>query len=134
MLINNPPCCRTAGRSGAARRLFAGLGKHRPAGDGGCAPRRAAVCSARWPTSRPKLGRKQQRRGRHSCGVFHAPRPGEVEVTSTSSPVRESAMTTAATSSVYDFTAQGIDGKPVALGDYRGKVLLIVNTASECGF
>jgi glutathione peroxidase len=43
-------------------------------------------------------------------------------------------MTTADTSSVYDFSAQGIDGKPVALADYRGKVLLIVNTASECGF
>ena len=43
-------------------------------------------------------------------------------------------MTTTDTSSVYDFTAQGINGKPVALGDYRGKVLLIVNTASECGF
>ncbi|MCM5682304.1 glutathione peroxidase [Schlegelella sp. S2-27] len=36
--------------------------------------------------------------------------------------------------SVYDFEATGIDGKPVALADHRGKVLLIVNTASQCGF
>jgi glutathione peroxidase len=36
--------------------------------------------------------------------------------------------------SVYDFTAETIEGKPVALGDYRGKALLIVNTASKCGF
>ena len=36
--------------------------------------------------------------------------------------------------SIYDFTATGIDGKEVALSDYRGKVLLIVNTASKCGF
>ncbi len=36
--------------------------------------------------------------------------------------------------SIYDFEAQGIDGKPVALADYRGKVLLVVNTASKCGF
>jgi len=35
---------------------------------------------------------------------------------------------------VYDFEARRIDGTPVALGDYRGKVLLIVNTASACGF
>jgi len=37
-------------------------------------------------------------------------------------------------SSVYDFTANSLDGKPVSLRDYTGKVLLIVNTASKCGF
>jgi len=37
-------------------------------------------------------------------------------------------------SSVYDFEAQSIDGQPVALEQYRGKPLLIVNTASACGF
>jgi glutathione peroxidase len=37
-------------------------------------------------------------------------------------------------SSVYDFTARDIDGKERSLGEYRGKVLLIVNTASQCGF
>jgi glutathione peroxidase len=35
---------------------------------------------------------------------------------------------------VYDFEAQTIDGRTVTLSDYRGKVLLIVNTASACGF
>ncbi|NBS77308.1 MAG: glutathione peroxidase [Betaproteobacteria bacterium] len=34
---------------------------------------------------------------------------------------------------VYDFEAQTIDGHTVALSDYQGKVLLIVNTASACG-
>ncbi len=36
--------------------------------------------------------------------------------------------------SVYDFEAKTIDGKSQPLGDYRGKTLLIVNVASQCGF
>jgi glutathione peroxidase len=35
---------------------------------------------------------------------------------------------------VYDFEALSIDGKSVALKNYHGKALLIVNTASACGF
>lgn len=35
---------------------------------------------------------------------------------------------------VYDFEALSIDGKPVALKQFKGQVLLIVNTASACGF
>jgi len=37
-------------------------------------------------------------------------------------------------SSLYDFTARDITGDLVPLAEYRGKVLLIVNTASKCGF
>ncbi len=36
--------------------------------------------------------------------------------------------------SIYDFTARDIDGRERALSEFRGKVLLIVNTASQCGF
>ena len=35
--------------------------------------------------------------------------------------------------SIYDFECKTNDGKPKSLGDYRGKVMLIVNTASKCG-
>ena len=37
-------------------------------------------------------------------------------------------------SSVYDFEALSIEGKTASLATQRGKVLLIVNTASACGF
>ena len=36
--------------------------------------------------------------------------------------------------SIYDFEAQQINGQNVPLSQYQGKVLLIVNTASACGF
>ena len=36
--------------------------------------------------------------------------------------------------SVYDFTVKNIRGKDVKLESYKGKALLIVNIASECGF
>ena len=36
--------------------------------------------------------------------------------------------------SIYDFSAETLDGKPAPLSDWRDKVVLIVNTASKCGF
>ena len=38
------------------------------------------------------------------------------------------------TSSVYDFTARQINGQDIALSQFSGQVMLIVNTASACGF
>jgi glutathione peroxidase len=39
-----------------------------------------------------------------------------------------------AATTIYDFEALSIDGKPAKLASQRGKVMLIVNTASACGF
>lgn len=47
-------------------------------------------------------------------------------------------MTTAQTdgkaASLYDLETRALDGKPAPLSPYRGKVTLVVNTASQCGF
>ena len=39
-----------------------------------------------------------------------------------------------AAAGIYSFTLNSIDGKPAPLAEYKGKVVLIVNVASQCGF
>jgi glutathione peroxidase len=39
-----------------------------------------------------------------------------------------------AAGSIYDFTLNSIDGKPMPLSEFQGKVLMVVNVASRCGF
>ena len=39
-----------------------------------------------------------------------------------------------AASGIYSFTLNSIDGQPAPLADYKGKVVLLVNVASKCGF
>jgi len=36
--------------------------------------------------------------------------------------------------SIYDYTVKDMEGKDISLSEYKGKVLLIVNTATGCGF
>jgi glutathione peroxidase len=45
-----------------------------------------------------------------------------------------SLLLTGGTMTVHDFKVKTIDGAEVSLSKYKGKALLIVNTASECGF
>lgn len=47
---------------------------------------------------------------------------------------RDDALVSAKTKSVLDFTMKDIDGKDVKLKKYKGNVLLVVNTASKCGY
>jgi glutathione peroxidase len=44
------------------------------------------------------------------------------------------AATLFAGESVYNFTLPSIDGEPTSLSNYKGKVILLVNVASRCGF
>jgi len=44
------------------------------------------------------------------------------------------ATTLSAGSGVYAFTLNSIEGKPAPLADYKGKVVLLVNVASQCGY
>ena len=43
-------------------------------------------------------------------------------------------LTNAAGSTVYDFKVNALDGRLIDFSAYKGKTLLIVNTASECGY
>lgn len=43
-------------------------------------------------------------------------------------------LTASAAQSVYDVPLKNIDGKDASLKDYKGKVILVVNVASKCGY
>ncbi|HOK78180.1 MAG TPA: glutathione peroxidase [Verrucomicrobiota bacterium] len=45
-----------------------------------------------------------------------------------------SIATSVTASSIYDIPLKDIDGKQASLGDHRGKVVLVVNVASQCGY
>ena len=58
----------------------------------------------------------------------------QVATTASGSPSAPTPSPGTSMTTVHDFTLDTIDGTPRSLGDFKGKVLLLVNTASECGF
>jgi len=46
----------------------------------------------------------------------------------------ETVIQTPGAMSFYDFTLNSIDGKPIAFSSFKGKKVLLVNTASQCGY
>ena len=46
----------------------------------------------------------------------------------------EAATTISTTKSIYDFKVEALDGSTIDFSTFKGKKILIVNTASECGY
>jgi glutathione peroxidase len=66
------------------------------------------------------------------CSPGYVMGPSQVEAAQEPATEQGVAMQ-AQTGGIYDFTVNDIDGKPVPLSQFRGKTLLVVNTASFCG-
>jgi glutathione peroxidase len=67
-----------------------------------------------------------------SPGYFWS--PPDAQADETRAPVQPEGVRMASQSgTIYQFTLDDIDGKPVSLSQFRGKALLVVNTASFCG-
>jgi len=61
-------------------------------------------------------------------------KPGKLGIFVTFGALLIMATSLFAGSGVYSFTLNSIDGKPAPLADYKGKVVLLVNVASQCGY
>lgn len=69
-----------------------------------------------------------------AVGIARADREPEKTAPVSATPAADSKPEAKAPKSMHDFTVRNIDGKDVNLADYKGKVCLIVNVASKCGY
>jgi glutathione peroxidase len=67
------------------------------------------------------------------CSSGYVAGPREADAAQESSVRQGGTMQAQTADTIYDFTLNDIDGKPVSLSQFRGKALLVVNTASFCG-
>jgi len=65
-----------------------------------------------------------------ACSVSEATSPGAAAAPA---PATETAMPATAPASFHAFSTTTLEGQPADLSQYKGKVVLVVNTASECG-
>jgi glutathione peroxidase len=65
-----------------------------------------------------------------ACSTSEAPSPGAAAV---QPPATETAMPATAPASFHAFRTSTLEGQPADLSQYKGQVVLVVNTASECG-
>ena len=69
-----------------------------------------------------------------SLAFLAACQPSDPAGNVTSAPVPPSSTQGSARTSIHGITMKTIDGSPAPLSAYAGKVVLVVNTASECGY
>lgn len=68
------------------------------------------------------------------AGACKSPKTDAAESTAATAKAPASPGASATSASLYDLTVKTLDGKPAPLSSYKGKVALVVNVASECGY
>ncbi len=69
-----------------------------------------------------------------ACAQKPAPSSGAGSTTATSAPAPAGSAAAPSSGSLWDLSAKAIDGAETPLSTYKGKVALVVNVASECGY